>query len=616
MNIEISMISAGANGAVFGSAWYGPSAGVYEYDAAGGVWISRNELPPDSDITLNDIFCGSDQFVWATGANADNSVQALYVWNDSEDGWQEVSRPVGNDHSATPIVGADGTVWLYTMMLDGPEDKALWLYGGDNAWTPIENADAQDIWQVSIADANNIYSVRNDGSGKIYKYDAAFGWQEQPGPPLDNNYRSLHLNSIGAATDGTLVVSGTLYNSPSDWQAACWQRAAGASPWVEMPQPSTNSVQYVSAGAANNIWGIGYQNTFAVFQWDTIKGQWHGVITSDVPAAQVIQKVQTNLTNMIELGDKYHDYFQDNINELYTLMQVNDTDPGQTIVTSMIRLSFKAVAAAPFPGAGAVSGVLGGVFDWMVADYSGDLNKVFANVWARFAANSQYLRTTLSNIHDDVAGYWAVTYTNPDSGEITKVADLFESQMPGENDAKPFNDVLQATLKEGRYGLWQQVLGTKWNNVSIANPSPYFYFKTQAEANAWIESYVNTNENYYITLDEEDGRYYPNEHWLGYGLFPYGHHEAPSALCEALFTDDGLGNVVRPDSITTRSDVFNNWGLPVQKVTIPPTTTVQAPQATALPATSLGEALRDSISIHRFTQMPRTVRRRTVPPIK
>jgi len=285
MNIEISMISAGANGAVFGSAWYGPSAGVYQYDPVDNGWISRNNLPPNSGITLNGVACGSDQYVWATGANADNSVQKLYCLDPVGEEWKEVARPVDNNHAAMPVVGADGTVWLHTMMLDGPEDAALWLYGGGNAWTPIANADAQDVWEVSIANANNIYSVRNDGTAKVYKYDGAFGWQEQPGPTPDSGYKNLYLNSIGTASDGTLVVTGMLYNSPSNWTMACWQRTAGSSPWTKMPQPSNNLIQYVSAGALNNIWGIGYQNTTAVFEWNPIKKQWRQISTADVLAA-------------------------------------------------------------------------------------------------------------------------------------------------------------------------------------------------------------------------------------------------------------------------------------------------------------------------------------------
>jgi hypothetical protein len=565
MNIEISMISAAADGSVFGAAWYGPSAGVYEYDTADQVWISRNELPPDSKTTLNGIWAGSNEEVWAMGGGESGEPPKLFRWDSEEDGWVEISRPVGDDHSAQPIVGSDGTVWLYTMMLDGPEDKALWQYVESN-WVPVENSDAASLWMVIIASADSIWAVKNDGQSNIYRY-APTGWQELPGPAVESGWNSLHLSSIGVGADGTMLVSGTLYNSPSDWQYGVWQRASDGSQWTKLPQPEHNQIGYVAAGSATNIWGIGYQGQTGIYQWSVASGQWQGVITSDVPAAQAIAKIQTQVNNMISLTDHYHDYLQDNVLELYSLMQVEATDTGQVLATNLIRLSFKAVGAAPFPGAGAVSGVMGGIFDWVVSDHSGDLNVTFANVWARLSKNFLYLRTQLSNIHSAVNEYWSDQYTNPFSGEVVKVADLFESNMPA--DGKAFNDLLLQVLHAGKYSLWQQVLPTKWHKVSLINP-PVMPFNSKADVDAFIESYVNKNENYYLVAYQQGGKWYTNEWWLGYGPFPIGHHEAPAQLCETLFTDDGLGNVVRTDAITTRADVFTNWDLQDQKVVMPP----------------------------------------------
>ena len=603
-SIELSAVSAGANGSVFGSAWQGPSKGVYQYDPVDALWIARNELPPNAGITLTSISGGSGQHVWAVGQNDQGTQYRLYRWEPSEDGWLEVLRPVGNDHLGEPIVGADGTVWLYTMRSGGPSDKALWRYKG-GAWTRIANADPASLQQVSIADANSIWSVRNDPLAKVYKYDATLGWQPQPGPTPDSGY-SLHLISIGAASDGTLVVTGKLYNSI--WQAtyACWRRAAGSTTWVKMPQPASNLIQSVSAGGADNIWGVGYQGNFAVYRWDSVKQKWHGVITSDVPAAKAIAKVQTNLLHMIELNDTYHDYFQDNIAELYNLMQVNSTDPGQVVVTTMIRLSFKAVSAAPFPGAGAVSGVLGGVFDWMVADHSGDLNKTFADVWARFSKNSIYLRTTLSNIHDDVPEYWAVAYTNPESGEITKIADLIRECDAGQGRRQAVQRYAPDDLKSGNTAC-----GSRCSRPSgTMSRSSTRRSSGSRRGQRWTPGFSatsTTTKTTNITVNEQAGKYYLTSYWLGYGLFPLGHHEAPSSLCEALFTDDGVGNIVRPDSIATRSDVFNNWQLQVQKVSMPPTATDS--RAAAVAAGSSGDATPAGISADDPAGMPRPMRR-------
>lgn len=67
----------------------------------------------------------------------------------------------------------------------------------------------------------------------------------------------------------------------------------------------------------------------------------------------------------------------------------------------------------------------------------------------------------------------------------------------------------------------------------------------------------NTNVLFYRTFYLIDGRY--NYEQESYGDPTW--YVAADSLCDWLFKDDGFGNIVNPTGITTREDVFLNWGL-------------------------------------------------------
>lgn len=63
---------------------------------------------------------------------------------------------------------------------------------------------------------------------------------------------------------------------------------------------------------------------------------------------------------------------------------------------------------------------------------------------------------------------------------------------------------------------------------------------------------------FYRTFYLIDGRYnYEQESAYGQGTWFVVDNE----FCEWLFKDDGFGNIINPNGITTREDVFLNWGL-------------------------------------------------------
>src|SRR5262249_46551346 len=55
--------------------------------------------------------------------------------------------------------------------------------------------------------------------------------------------------------------------------------------------------------------------------------------------------------------------------------------------------------------------------------------------------------------------------------------------------------------------------------------------------------------------------YNVSEIWLGQNAGTFSDAAAPENLCNYLFQDDGGGTIVRPAALTTRADVFSNFGL-------------------------------------------------------
>lgn len=538
---------------------------AYEYEPQEKMWIKRNEFGAGSHNSFTCVNVGNKENIWASTFDKEKNIPKLFRRSNEEDAWIEIDRPVDNLHTASPFVGADGTVWLLSMKLDGPEDKTLWRYTGEGLlWEKMPGG--QEIWEIAVGDENHIYSIRNDGTGEIYKFENN-QWVSQGGPPKCSMYQKLYLESIGVGNDGTIAVTGMCYNNPSDYKYVAWRSFDQGKNWKPFPLPEIQDYPLICVGGKDHIL-ISQSGTN--YRWSENQNKWELIPTNTIPLKDAIQKIQANLDSMIDLVDIYHNYFQTNVSELYTLCQVKDDDNGQQIANKIILKSFDAIGMiGELEGAGAISGVLSAAFNYMIQDGGYDWNTTFADIWTRLNDNSIYLRRQLSTINSDVVGNWNIKFVNPNSNTIITIADLVESAMPANHSIK-FQKILDRMLIDGRYQLWKDVLPRRWDKVHLGNPTP-ISFKTESEVNDFIKNYIDKNANYYI-IPEKNGEYWDiHEWWLGYGsFFPYNHHEAPGILCLRLFQDDGLGNIVRPNSITTRKDVFENWGLQNLTVFMPP----------------------------------------------
>jgi hypothetical protein len=94
----------------------------------------------------------------------------------------------------------------------------------------------------------------------------------------------------------------------------------------------------------------------------------------------------------------------------------------------------------------------------------------------------------------------------------------------------------------------------------IINVAPCCYFVISPNAGndviVYRRFYLVTGDSEYNT---EESSWTHNATW----------YCASEDLCNYLFKDDGFGNVINPDAVAMRQDVFENWGLEGSKGVVP-----------------------------------------------
>lgn len=564
-HIILGTLSAAEDGTVFSIGNWGDykHASALQYQSDGSYWMVRDEFRETlGAVSILSVGVGSSEHVWSAGHD-DAGKQLLFVRKD--DTWTSVKGPVPTDRIISPHVGSDGTVVVRTSDAYGRK-RQLFLRTGDD-WTELADGDLS--WAVGVGSADFIVCTRHDGKGKLYKLEGTESWTEFAGPPPAKGYSQTYYGDITATSDGRILVVVYSDNSTGPGKYTVASSEDGGKTWttLDAPDAATTSLNTIGLGADGSVWLQGKY----VYRSDDSK-TWTQVFSVTIPSATAIEKVKANLGNLIDLNDRYHDYLQDNVSEAYNLIGLEDTDPGQALATAMMSLSIGAIGQVPIPGAGVASGVLGAAFNWAIEDSGKSWGGTFGTIWKRLSANAIETRSFLSGLNSNVKEKWNERLVNPATGTELDVADLVDADIPSSNESA-FTDILKAMLVKGRYQLWKGLVPKQWHRVHVINESP-LGFKSKAEANDFLEHYVNKNPQYYGTVSKVKHwygtRYEVKLQWLGYGvLFPYGFHDASAAMCNRLFKDDGLGKIVRPDSITTRKEVFTGWGLQEQGVVMP-----------------------------------------------
>jgi hypothetical protein len=333
-----------------------------------------------------------------------------------------------------------------------------------------------------------------------------------------------------------------------------------------------------------------------------------------------IQKLKTNLKNLIDFNDLSYSTTSPVIDEVYHyLNSVQKTDPGVSVFENLLDSSYELIGELPIPGASIISWLIGGILDSYSSNTPQNLNLDFGEVAARYNKTYYQIRMDLTTMYnnpfENIDKVYSINFGNK---KTITLRELLDYDVPSKDD-KSFTELLQAHTRGFRSALCKQEL-PKTKQWSIAFVSFYDGFayvpgnnfrEIYISPTIWEENFTAEGELNWIdneelvdhhkdipkigvsspNLDLESmkqtcGKFcqlQPQAYVNGYlqhvkwnneytitVIFKYylmEHFDGPNSwtlanasFCNWLFKDDSFGNIINPDGCGLRSDVLRNWG--------------------------------------------------------
>lgn len=198
-----------------------------------------------------------------------------------------------------------------------------------------------------------------------------------------------------------------------------------------------------------------------------------------------------------------------------------------------------------------------------------NLQGTFADIWQRFDATFLQANTDLTAIYSDPVAHWNDSYNGINGGSYP-VSELVNATMP-DKDESAFVSGAKSILNTFDYNLWKETLSAAWYQWEGSNDPTLLTESQSYDVAGMARGFCDIHPAYYIKwswydnhssscCSEEHG-YQLSEIWLGQDAGVFTDAAAPQNLCDYLFQDDGGGTIVRPAALTTRADVFSNFGL-------------------------------------------------------
>jgi len=323
---------------------------------------------------------------------------------------------------------------------------------------------------------------------------------------------------------------------------------------------------------------------------------------SDPPAPADIATVQTNLTNLWQVTNYVHGYAIDRINTCYQLQTQPQTDTGQAWASALVQGALWGIADLPIPGINLAVGLLSGVVQQLLTDPPSNYPATFADIWERFDATFLNAETTIADLNSNlsdpdptvVQAAWDTVFMGSD-GTSYMVSDLLGTTVPAAATAD-FMTLATGMLTGFTYSLWKETLKVGWFLYYLPN-EPLLLDQPQSwDPAPSTNTFVTAHPAYYATYEWYDNPtkscctgggtgYDMWEYWIGQNATGFTDGAAPDNLCSYLIQDDGAGTILNPGAITTRADVFTNFGLtpveynfPIRSVVMPDNGTGQSIQ--------------------------------------
>jgi hypothetical protein len=284
---------------------------------------------------------------------------------------------------------------------------------------------------------------------------------------------------------------------------------------------------------------------------------------STTPTPEQIQKIQTNLRNMLELNDKLFNHGDAKISNAYDLLNIKDkADPGCAIALALFQGAFTAVGAAAGPAGGAAK-FLFGMTARPAEPTSLNVNGQIASYLQRFQAMSLETSKQLATYHDDVTGHWNASVTV--GGEVMRLSDLATVDVPAETSPK-FFDLVIAAARGLDLQLWKQLLVA---NTVITHWTKGYTVKGSRNIPpiAWVEEFYERDRAYYFTWQWHKGSWLGKGVWYmdAYTIGPGAGESLSKDVCNYLFGYNYPGNspgeIIKVPGLFTREEVFTKLGI-------------------------------------------------------
>ena len=333
-----------------------------------------------------------------------------------------------------------------------------------------------------------------------------------------------------------------------------------------------------------------------------------------------IQKLQKNLSNLIDFCDESHNYSNTIIDEVYRKLQTaSNEDKKLYIFDNFLCSVFEELIGSEIPVAPYIAFAFSAIINSYTEDNKPNLNKDFGNLEASELNTSLAIRQTLSEFYQNPQSYIDKVYILPFQIKKTfTLRELLNVDIPDKNSLDFSNSLIYYTRAfrtlltkmeipkiSGKYFM----LTVNFLNDEIADASysrkndplgTVFYWDSQIKQQiGWsseqamihcnnpvileIEADKSNDYNSYIKCistfagdfgpafmvdinTSPDGRFF---FFICYYISTAIHHPEFSVASwdlgdvdffKWLFIDDGFGNIINENGCGMRDDVIRNWG--------------------------------------------------------
>jgi hypothetical protein len=315
-----------------------------------------------------------------------------------------------------------------------------------------------------------------------------------------------------------------------------------------------------------------------------------------------ISTLKNNISFLIDFIDTNLEYAENAINEVFEKLDLDDNyDYKRFQFNQLLLKAYEYVSKvkvngnedANENGAKYLAWILSSIVNSFNHQNTPELSKNFDSLKERFIQTNIQIRRSLSKIYDNPQKYSSKNFAAPTTSIFYKnisVKDLLKVTIPNKYNNN-YNDILKAYFNGIRYFIAKEEI-PKLDYKVVAFTSDGLTCEpnddndvlwmwdvncrvVQTIDNTELNNYENEVENVYVhgkNFNKTAGNFceavsnafiIPINDKIYYHKY-YLHSETENISIDFfnwLIQDNGFGKVLRPDSVTTREDLFRNWGI-------------------------------------------------------